>query len=227
MRAPGPGPPRPVRFSMQSNIYTFTRTHNSEEELREAVANADAHNGASGNGGNDGNGGGRENGRTRGEEEGGEEWDCHFTDLAVLTYPKGQPEGDPSKVNEYEFEKYLGAGAFTPVLILQCHVWEIGLHVAASCPGFFLMSRPNHAPHSCTPLAGSFGSVRLARRVVTGEAPPYKEYAVKALSKQRLRRMKKSVVTGADGRMVVKTGEDMVSAVGGCGAVDAHWGNVG
>lgn len=75
--------------------------------------------------------------------------------------------------------------------------------------------------------AGSFGSVRLARRVVTGEGPPYKEYAVKALSKQRLRRMKKSVVTGADGRMVVKTGEDMVSAVGGCGAVGAHEGVLG
>jgi hypothetical protein len=46
--------------------------------------------------------------------------------------------------------------------------------------------------------------------VPPGAPPPYKQYAVKALSKQRLRRMKKSVVAGADGRMVVKTGEDMV-----------------
>ena len=102
------------------------------------MANADAHNGASGNGGNGGSGGGRGDGHTRGEEgDGDEEWDCHFTDLAVLTYPKGQPEGDPSKVNEYEFEKYLGAGAFISVLRLQCHVWGIRLDVAASSPGCF------------------------------------------------------------------------------------------
>lgn len=59
---------------------------------------------------------------------------------------------------------------------------------------------------------GSFGSVRLARRVVPREGGPAKQYAVKALSKQRLRRMKKSVIAGADGRMVVRTGEDMVRA---------------
>lgn len=42
------------------------------------------------------------------EEE--EEWDCQFTDLAVITNPPNQPDGDPVKVNEYVFEKHLGAG---------------------------------------------------------------------------------------------------------------------
>ena len=87
----------------------------------------------------------------------------------------------------------------------MCVLWicigrRVGLNTHAT---------PHPDPHTHT-LPGSFGSVRLARRVVTGEGPPYQQYAVKALSKQRLRRMKKSVVTGADGRMVVKTGEDMV-----------------
>lgn len=74
-------------------------------------------------------------------------------------------------------------------------------------------THPSLNPHRHPVHAGSFGSVRLARRIVPGEeadAANAKQYAVKALSKQRLRRMKKSVLTGADGRMVVKTGEDMV-----------------
>lgn len=82
-------------------IHVPPNTHR-EEELREAVAHTD-NTAAAGNSARD---------RHAAATEQEEEWDCHFTDLAVLTYPKGQPEGDPSKVNEYEFERYLGAGAF-------------------------------------------------------------------------------------------------------------------
>lgn len=91
---------------------------------------------------------------------------------------------------------------------LTAYVCVVDLYRTACRPGHSRNPAPRPTPTHTLP--GSFGSVRLARRVVTGEGPPYQQYAVKALSKQRLRRMKKSVVTGADGRMVVKTGEDMV-----------------
>ena len=48
-----------------------------------------------------------------GETDGGggdEEWDCQFTDVAMITTPENQPDGDPVKVNEYVFEKHLGSG---------------------------------------------------------------------------------------------------------------------
>ena len=63
--------------------------------------------------------------------------------------------------------------------------------------------------------AGSFGNVKKARREVG--SPPFQKYAIKMMSRHRLRRFKSSVVAGADGRMVVKTGVDMVRAWEGGG----------
>ena len=102
------------------------------------------------------------------EEEGGEAhsgWDCHHTDLVTVTYPEGQPEAEPVKVNEYALEGHLGAGAF--------------------------------------------GNVKKARREV-GE-PPFQKYAIKIMSRHRLRRFKTSVMSGVEGQMTVTTGIDMVS----------------
>lgn len=101
------------------------------------------------------------------EEEDGEEhdWDCHMTDLAALTYPPGQAEADPIKVNEYAVDGFLGAGAF--------------------------------------------GNVKRARREVG--PPPYQTYAIKIMSRHRLRRFKSSVMSVGGSHMEVKTGIDMVS----------------
>eukprot|EP00624_Nannochloropsis_granulata_P007319 evm.model.NODE_7173_length_8571_cov_21.853226.1 len=91
------------------------------------------------------------------------EWDCHHTDSVTLTYPEGEPEGDPVKVNEYVLEGHLGAGAF--------------------------------------------GNVKKAKREV-GE-PPFQTFAIKIMSRHRLRRYKTSVMSGVEGQMTVKTGIDM------------------
>ena len=56
--------------------------------------------------------------------------------------------------------------------------------------------------------AGAFGNVKKARREV-GE-PPFQTYAIKIMSRHRLRRFKTSVMSGVEGRMTVKTGIDMV-----------------
>ncbi|EWM27250.1 ser thr kinase [Nannochloropsis gaditana] len=100
------------------------------------------------------------------EEEDGEEhdWDCHMTDLAALTYPPGQAEADPIKVNEYAVDGFLGAGAF--------------------------------------------GNVKRARREVG--PPPYQTYAIKIMSRHRLRRFKSSVMSVGGSHMEVKTGIDMM-----------------
>lgn len=71
--------------------------------------------------------------------------------------------------------------------------------------------------------AGSFGNVKKARREVG--SPPFQKYAIKMMSRHRLRRFKSSVVAGADGRMVVKTGVDMVRARQ-CGDGNL-WGSLG
>lgn len=168
------------------------------------------------------------------------EWDCHFTDLAVITLPEGQPDADPVKVNEYVFERPLGAGMCVRMhacMHVCAYVWICMYVDAYGCTctlffGFYLAKRPvmsmcvdvlkHHGDsyvymriltYSCTSwnLKGAFGAVKLAHREVG--SPPYRKYAIKMMSRHRLKRMKQSVVTGADGRMVVRTGEDMVCIV--------------
>ena len=56
--------------------------------------------------------------------------------------------------------------------------------------------------------AGAFGNVKKARREV-GE-PPFQTFAIKIMSRHRLRRFKTSVMSGVEGQMTVKTGIDMV-----------------
>lgn len=93
----------------------------SDEELREAVANADSGNGntAAVPVAGEAVAGGKAGAA-------GEEWDCIFTDLAVLTFPEGQPEGDPVKVNEYELDEHLGAGEYVVCWVRDGERSELG-----------------------------------------------------------------------------------------------------
>jgi hypothetical protein len=124
-----------------------------------------------------------------------EEWDARFTFHAEQNHPGGNLELDPVKINEYSILAHLGSGEMGG----KGRIGHIFTHTRSVSMSPFL---------ACPP-SGAFGSVKLGERRVG--SPPYHKYAIKMLSRMRLRK-RRQIQNDGQGGMIIRTAEDMVRA---------------